>query len=94
MDTCWFLEGQPIGRQGYTTLGELGMGGGDGQWADVRVYAWITANEVDLWGGAEMTRAVCTLTEDPDFIAATGESVGWNEFPLVNGMADWNDDRP
>lgn len=65
VDDCWFLEGEAIGQEGYTTLGELGMSGRDGRWDDVRVYAWITENQIDLWGGAEMTRAVCTANGRP-----------------------------
>jgi hypothetical protein len=91
---CWFLADEPIGWAGYTTLGELGMGGRDGRWNGVRVYAWITENRIDLWGGAELTQAVCTVTDDPEYIEQLGGSIGWNEYPVVNGMPDVNDDPP
>ena len=93
-DGCWFLQTQLVSWEGYTTLGELGMAPEDGSWDGVRVYAWITRDAFDLWGGGEMTRAVCTVTDDPRVIAANAGSIGWNEFPVVNGMPDRDDDPP
>ena len=91
---CWFLEDETIGQEGYTTLGQLGMGGQGGQWDRIEVYHWITADRIDLRGGAEMTRAVCTVTDDPAYIQAFDGGVGWNEYPVIDGMPDWNDDPP
>jgi hypothetical protein len=69
------------------------MGGQGGQWDRIEVYHWITADRIDLWGGAEMTRAVCTVTDDPAYIQAFDGGVDWNEYPVINGMPDWNDDH-
>lgn len=87
-DDCWFLEGAAIGFSGPTTLGELGMGGPDGRWDHVNVHAWVTRDRIDLWGGAELTQAVCAVTEDPEFTAATDTAVVWNEYPVIEGMPD------
>ena len=87
-DECWFLDDAPLAFSGFTTLSELGMGGPEGEFDDERVYAWITQERIDLWGGAELTQAVCTLTDDPALAARLGSAVGWNEYPVVNGMPD------
>ena len=92
-EDCWFLEDQTVGFSGPTTLGALGMSGQDGRWDHVRVYAWITKDRIDLWGGAELTQAVCAVTEDRAFIAENDAAVVWNEYPVINGMADPNVER-
>jgi hypothetical protein len=91
---CWFLDEAAIGWEGHTTLGQLGMGGPGGRWDDVEVYAWITRDRIDLWGGAELTQAVCAATDDREFIAQRDDlgggdtAVVWNEYPVVNGGPD------
>jgi hypothetical protein len=91
---CWFLRRQPVSWEGYTTLGELGMAPRDLRWDDVRVYAWITRDAFDLYGTGEQTRAVCTVTDDPEVMAAGGIGTFWSEYPVVNSMPDHNDDPP